>query len=74
MTAYQAPETYITYFPSNNGRTVELYTQHGNYSAFVVRLNGKLVAVADKHLAFHWLFALVQPEHHGEVERLYADL
>ncbi|KAB2328982.1 hypothetical protein F7731_23825 [Cytobacillus depressus] len=72
--AYQSPDTYVTYFPSSNEGTVELYRKHGSHTEFVIRLNDRVVAVTDKHLAFHWLLALVQPEHHGDVHRLYMEM
>lgn len=63
----------MTYFPSNNGRVVELYKMERMGTFFHVYLNNGLVAVATKPLAFEWLRALVSPEFHRDIDRLHKE-
>lgn len=67
-------DIYITYFPSCNGRKVELYKKSNGYFQYIIKLDDKTVAVANKYLAFKWLYALVKPEYYSNVQRLYMDL
>lgn len=61
-----------SYIASNRGK-IEMYRSSAQ-DEYTILLNSNLVATANKHLAFAWLFALALPEHHAAINRLYEQI